>query len=78
MDVVVTPAAYCQKAWTLTDLLGRPMGRIMEGRGPGFIVYPAKRAHHVLGQMPLGPFASLDDAFEGGREAHPRGLSPHS
>jgi hypothetical protein len=63
MDVIVTPAAYCRKAWTLRDLLGRPMGHIMQARGPGFTVYPVERAHHILGEMPLGPYASLDDAL---------------
>jgi hypothetical protein len=28
MDMVVTRAANDRTAWTLTDLLGRPMGRI--------------------------------------------------
>ena len=63
MDVIVTRAAYSRKAWTLADLLGRPMGHIVEARGPGFTIYPAEPAHHVMGQMPLGPFASLDDAL---------------
>ncbi len=63
MDVTVTRAAYCRNAWTLMDLLGRPMRRIMEARGPGFTIYPAERAHHVMGEIPFGPFASLDDAL---------------
>ena len=50
-------------AWTLADLLGRPMGHIMEARGPGFTIFPAERAHHVMGEIPFGPFASLDDAL---------------
>src|SRR5829696_8071718 len=63
MDVIVTRAAHCRKAWTLADLLGRPMGHIMEARGPGFTIFPAERVHHVLGKMSFGPFASLDDAL---------------
>ena len=63
MDMIVTRPAYCRKAWSLADLLGRPMGRIMEARGPGFTIYPAEQAHHIMGEMPLGPFVSLDDAL---------------
>ena len=65
MDVIVTRAAYGRKAWTLADLLGRPMGHIMEARGPGFTIFPAERAHHLMGEIPFGPFASLDDAHMG-------------
>ena len=50
-------------AWTLTDLLGRPMGRITGTRGPGFTIHPAERAQHVMGGMPLGPYECLDDAL---------------
>ncbi len=63
MDITVTRAAYCRNDWTLADLLGRPVGRIIEARGPGFTIYPAERAHHVMGEIPFGPFASLDDAL---------------
>ena len=63
MDVIVTRAAYCRKAWTLADLLGRPIGRIVEARGPGFTIFPAERAHYVMGEIPFGPFASLADAL---------------
>ena len=63
MDVIVTRTAYGRKAWTLADLLGRPMGHIMEARGPGFTIFPAERVHHVLGKMPVGPFASLNDTL---------------
>ena len=63
MDVVVTRAAYSRKAWTLADLLGRPIGYILEAQGPGFIIYPVERAHDILGEVPLGPFASFDDAL---------------
>ena len=55
MDVIVTRAAYCPKAWTLADLLGRPMGRVVEARGPGFTIYPAERAHHIMGEILFGP-----------------------
>ena len=63
MDVIVTRPAYCRKAWTLADLLGRPVGRITEARGPGFTIYPAEQANDIMGRMPIGPFACLDDAL---------------
>jgi hypothetical protein len=33
MDITVTRAVDCRRAWTLTDLLGRPLGRIAQARG---------------------------------------------
>jgi len=48
-DVTVTRAADCRNDWTLADLLGRPMGRIVKARGPGFTIHPAKRAQRIMG-----------------------------
>jgi len=63
MDITVTQAADCRRAWTLTDLLDRPLGRIIGTRGPGFIIEPDARAPAIMDKVPLGPFASLDDAL---------------
>ena len=63
MDVTVTRAAGCRRAWTLTDLLGRPLGRIAQARGPGFIIEPHERAYVLMAKVPSGPFASLEDAL---------------
>src|SRR5215211_6882704 len=63
MDITVTRAADCRRAWTLTDLLGRPLGRIMQARGPGFIIEPHERALYIMANVPLGPFASFEDAL---------------
>ena len=54
MDITVTRAGDCRNAWTLTDLLGRPMGRITDARGPGFIIDPDERAPYIMASVPLG------------------------
>ena len=64
MDVTVTQAADCRRAWTLTDLLGRPMGRITEARGPGFMIDPDERAPLAMVELRRGPYSSLDDAMK--------------
>ena len=63
MDITVTRAADDPRAWNLTDLLGRPMGRIMQARGPGFMIEPAERAYRIMGGVPLGPYTSLEEAL---------------
>jgi hypothetical protein len=63
MDITVTRTADEWKAWALTDLLGRPMGRITETRGPRFIIEPDERAPATMDNVPLGPFASFEDAL---------------
>jgi len=63
MDITVARAADCRKALTLTDLSGRPLGRITEARGPGFMIEPDKRAPLTMVEIPPGPYASLDDAL---------------
>jgi hypothetical protein len=73
MDITVTRAADCRRAWTLTDLLGRPLGRITPARGPGVIIEPHERAPAVMDEVPLGPFASLDEALRA-IERHLRGV----
>jgi hypothetical protein len=73
MDITVTRAGDCRNAWTLADLLGRPMGRITHARGPGFIIDPDERALYVMANVPLGPFASFEDALRA-IEKHLRGV----
>jgi hypothetical protein len=63
MDITVTRAADGRRAWTLTDLLGRPLGRIAQARGPGFIIEPHERAYVLMAKVPSGPFASFEDAL---------------
>src|SRR3954454_24304837 len=63
MDITVTRAADDRRAWTLTDLLGRPMGRIIATRGPGFILEPDEQAPRIMANVPLGPFACLEEAL---------------
>ena len=63
MDITVTRMGDCRNAWTLTDLLGRPMARITYARGPGFIIDPDERAPDTMDTVPLGPFASFEDAL---------------
>src|SRR3982750_4838816 len=54
MDITVTRAADGRRAWTLTDLLGRPLGRITQARGPGFMIDPDKRAPLTMVEVPPG------------------------
>ena len=63
MDITVTRAADEWRTWALTDLLGRPMGCITGTRGPGFIIEPDERALYIMANVPLGPFASFEDAL---------------
>lgn len=62
MDVSVAPAPE-EAAWILTDLLGRPMGRVREEPGGSFRVVAAGLARETLKTMKLGPFHSLDAAL---------------
>ena len=59
MDIIVTPADD-GKAWTLTDLLGRPMGRITEASAQQFTIHPDGHARETMVGIGPGPFASLD------------------
>ena len=67
MDITVTPTPerppWVQTAWALTDLLGRPLGSILEEPGSRFFIEPDERAPAIMDKVPLGPFASLDDAL---------------
>jgi hypothetical protein len=66
MDITVTPTPerppWVQNAWTLTDLLGRPLGRVT-GAGRRFVIEPQVRAGPGLTGLRWGPYASLDEAL---------------
>ena len=68
MDVIVTPATerppWVRNAWTLADLLGRPVGRIREERGPQFFIDPDGRRRDLMAKLSTGPHASLDAALK--------------
>src|SRR3954471_9648173 len=48
MDIRVTRAFSVPKAWTLTDLLGRPFGRIAEAPGGQVFIDPNERGHSLM------------------------------
>ena len=51
------------RAWNLTDLLGRSMGRITEASAKQFTVHPEGHALETMAGIEHGPFASLDAAL---------------
>jgi hypothetical protein len=75
LDVIVTPIVD-GKAWNLTDLLGRPMGRITEASDKHFIIHPDGYARETMAGIEHGPFASLDAALAA-IEKHTRGVCRH-
>jgi hypothetical protein len=76
MDVVVTPAPE-GGGWTLTDLLGRSMGRVAE-RVPGtFVIEPDGQAVGTMADIRSGPHPSLDAALAE-IEKHTRGICRRS
>jgi hypothetical protein len=72
LDVIVTPTGN-SKAWSLTDLLGRPMGQIAETSAMQFTIHPDGHALETMIGTQHGPFASLDDALAA-IEKHTRGV----
>jgi hypothetical protein len=76
MDVIMAPTDE-GRAWNLTDLLGRPMGRITEASAQQFTVHPAGHAVETMAGIERGPFASLDAALAA-IEKHTRGICRHS
>lgn len=76
MDVIVTPTDE-GRAWNLTDLLGRPMGRIEEISAQQFTLHPAGYALETMAGIESGPFASLDAALAA-IEKHARGVCRRS
>jgi hypothetical protein len=72
LDVIVTPTGN-SKAWSLTDLLGRPMGQIAETSAMQFTIHPDGHALETMIGTQHAPFASLDDALAA-IEKHTRGV----
>lgn len=62
LDIDVTPKPD-EAAWLLTDLLGRPMGRVAEDPASEFRIEPAGQALQTMGSLKRGPFKTLDDAL---------------
>jgi hypothetical protein len=72
MDITVTRAADDRLAWDLTDLLGRPVGRIT-GAGHRFAIEADERTRALMAGLKWGPYASLDEALAA-IEKHTRGV----
>lgn len=72
LDIIVTPSDN-GKAWDLTDLLGRSMGRIAEASDQQLAIYPAGQALTTMAGMSHGPYLSLDAALAA-IEKHTRGV----
>ena len=75
MDVIVTPIGN-SKAWSLTNLLGRPMGRITEASAQQVTIHPEGHARETMAGIEQGPFVSLDAALAA-IEKHTRGVCRH-
>ncbi len=76
LDVIVTPTDD-GRAWNLTDLLGRPMGRITEASAQQFTIHPGGHALETMASIERGPFTSLDAALAA-IEKHTRGVCRRS
>jgi len=63
MDVTVTRTADYPRAWTLADLLGRPIGHITEDREGGFMIDAHERAPRAMAELVEGPYVSLHAAM---------------
>jgi hypothetical protein len=75
LDITVT-STDDGRAWILTDLLGRPIGRITEAPTHQFTIHPEGHALETMVGIEHGPFASLDAALAA-IEKHTRGVCRH-
>jgi len=75
LDITVTPTDD-GRAWNLTDLLGRPMGRITEASAQQFTIHSDGHAREIMAGIEQGPFVSLDAALAT-IEKHTRGVCRH-
>jgi hypothetical protein len=62
VDITVKPVDG-GKAWSLVDLLGRSMGRILEEPPEHFTIHPVGQAVETMRDLRPGPYASLDAAL---------------
>ena len=76
LDVIVSKVEG-QDKWTLTDLLGRPMGRILGDGAKNFTIVPDGNASETMAGMLHGPHPSLDSALKA-IETHTRGVCRHT
>lgn len=72
LDIIATPTDR-GKAWDLTDLLGRSMGRIAETSDQQLTIHPAGQALTTMAGLNHGPYVSLDAALAA-VEKHTRGV----
>ena len=72
MDILVSTADD-GKSWALTDLLGRPLGRIEQNSPTEFVLHPEGKAVETMAVLNLKAFVSLDEALAG-IETHTRGV----
>ena len=67
MDVAVTLTPerppWVQNAWTLTDLLGRRLGSVLEEPGSRFFIDPEGRGAALMAKVDRGPHPSLEEAL---------------
>jgi hypothetical protein len=75
LDIAVT-LADDGNGWSLTDLLGRSMGRITEASAQQLTIHPDGHALETTVGIGPGPFASLDAALVA-IEKHTRGVCRH-
>jgi hypothetical protein len=72
MDMLLTPDGD-GKTWRLTDLLGRPMGTIVEKSPAEFVLEPEGKARETMGTLSFQGSNSLDDVLAR-IEKHTRGV----
>jgi hypothetical protein len=61
VDVVVTPAEFIPDTWTLSDRLGRPLGKITELSQELFVIEAGPSSSPL--KMTIATFPSLDSAM---------------
>ena len=61
MDIAVTRAGA--NVWTLVDLLGRPLGRIVKNPGERFLIEPNERGQKAMASAARELHGSLDGAL---------------
>jgi hypothetical protein len=72
LDITVKRADHGNE-WSLEDLLGRCMGRIIEDPPKHFTIHPDGGAVETMAALKQGPYASLDAALTE-IETHTRGV----